>query len=157
MDVTIKIPLAADAMPARERALALAQPPAPALELEGIPDPDIAPDPHPPPNPIPPPNPNPNLDRGNPGEEDPPDPRRPGWAQIEATLEFAAREKRNHYAPLGAYQAVLPIVMTSGGTLHKDAHRLLKDMFPCPFVRSRVRIDISLALVRGRAKAYSLQ
>ena len=140
MDLTIKIPLAVDAERARARALAPPPPPAPvpaaapvlaaAAALE--PDPDPYPDPV-------------------------PDPRRPGWAQIEATLEFAAREKRNHYAHLVTHQAVLPIVMTSGGTLHKDAHKLLKDMFPSSDVRSRVRMDISLALVRGRAKAYSLQ
>ena len=147
MDLTIKIPLAVDAAHARARALD-----PPPLDPNLAPDLNIVPDPDPNPNG----NDN-NPDRDAPDEDDQPDPRRLGWAQIEATLEFAAREKRNHYAPLGAHQEVLPIVMTSGGTLHKDAHKLLKDMFPCSIVRSRVRIDISLALVRGRAKAYSLQ
>ena len=124
------------------------------LTVTLAPDLNIIPDPHPNGNDNDNDN---NPDRDAPDEDDQPDPRRLGWAQIEATLEFAAREKRNHYAPLGAHQEVLPIAMTSGGTLHKDAHKLLKDMFPCSIVRSRVRMDISLALVRGRAKAYSLQ
>ena len=90
-------------------------------------------------------------------EEGHPDPRRPVWKQIEATLEVAARHKRNHYAQLQPTQMVLPIVITSGGTLHKDAHQLLKDLFPTPESRTQVCIDISLALVRGRAAAYSLE
>ena len=143
MDLTIKIPLAVDAARVRARALAPPLPPADA------PAPALAHPPPPPDRDIP--------DRDEEDDQPVPDPRRPGWAQIEATLEFTAREKHNHYAHLVTHQPVLPIVMTSGGTLHKDAHKLLKDMFPSSDVRSRVRIDISLALVRGRAKAYSLQ
>ena len=164
LDLTIKIPMAADAARARARALAPLLAPAPAPAQAQALEPDPNPNPNPNLQPEPNPNPNPNPNRDNPDRDAPdrdeidlPDPRRPGWAQIEATLEFAAREKRNHYATQVTHQAVLPIVMTSGGTLHKDAHKLLKDMFPSSDVRSRVRIDISLALVRGRAKAYSLQ
>ena len=151
MDLTIKIPLAVDAARVRARALAPPLPPAAAPAAAPAPAPALALA-HPPPPPdrdIP--------DRDEEDDQPDPDPRRPGWAQIEATLEFTAREKHNHYAHLVTHQPVLPIVMTSGGTLHKDAHKLLKDMFPSSDVRSRVRIDISLALVRGRAKAYSLQ
>ena len=82
-----------------------------------------------------------------------------GWAQIAASLEFAAQETRNHYTAMAVAppQPVMPLVISSGGTLHQLTYGFLKELIPNPEKRSNVLMDISIALVRGRAQAYHLE
>ena len=82
-----------------------------------------------------------------------------GWAQIAASLEFKAQETRNHYTAMvpAPPQPVMPLVMSSGGTLHQQAYGFFKELIRNPEKRSNVLMDISIALVRGRAQAYHLQ
>ena len=47
--------------------------------------------------------------------------------------------------------------MSSGGTLHQQAYGFFKELIRNPEKRSNVLMDISIALVRGRAQAYHLQ
>lgn len=79
-----------------------------------------------------------------------------GWGQIAAALEVAAQATRNHYAPLDAPQPVVPIVISSGGTLHREAYQCLRDLLPGSEERRRLIVDISIALVRARANVYCL-
>jgi len=91
------------------------------------------------------------------GLEEEGDQRQCGWLQLAASLEVAATQKRNHYSGLAPSQTVVPIVISSGGTLHKEAYKFFMDMFPDAEVRSNLYADISIALVRGRASAYCLE
>jgi hypothetical protein len=79
--------------------------------------------------------------------------RRSAWAAIGASLEFCAHESRTHYAHIPTPQPVVPLVISSGGTLHKDFHKFLK-VVVAKHLLPNLYIDFSLALVRARAEAY---
>ena len=82
--------------------------------------------------------------------------RRAAWVQIAASLEVMATHGRAQYRGLNLVPAVVPLVVSSGGALHRDMARFLKDMLPDPEARKQLRIDMSLALLRGRASTYDL-
>ena len=82
--------------------------------------------------------------------------RRAAWVQIAASLEVMATQCRAQYRGLDLVPAVVPLVVSSGGALHRSTARFLKDMLPDPEARRQLRIDMSLALLRGRASTYDL-
>lgn len=79
-----------------------------------------------------------------------------GWAQVEAALEVAAQAKRTHYAQLESVQPVFPLVISSGGTLHREAYKCLRELIPLAAERRTLLVDISIALVRARTNIYPL-
>ena len=80
------------------------------------------------------------------------------YAQLAAALNKAVEDKNNHYANLPLpHPNVVPLVMSSGGTLQKGFHLFLKDIQPDALIRRQLLIDISLALIRARARTYVLE
>jgi hypothetical protein len=77
-------------------------------------------------------------------------------AQIAASLGIAEQECLASYAPLQLAQQVLPVVLSSGGTLDKHFHELVRHLIPESSKRSRLIMDISLCLVRTRAQTYDM-
>ena len=78
-------------------------------------------------------------------------------AQIVAALEKAVADKMTHYEPLlSEGSRVVPLVVSSGGSIHKLFQSWLKE-FLSPDLSRQLVIDISLALVRARAATYVLQ
>lgn len=93
-------------------------------------------------------------DPAAPGEEQ----KRICYAQLAAALNKAVEDKNNHYANLPLpHPNVVPLVMSSGGTLHKGFHLFLKDLQPDALIRRQLLIDVSLALIRARARTYVLE
>ena len=87
----------------------------------------------------------------------------PGEAQMKACYAFIERalskgvhDKNHHYARANLSFPVTPLVMSSGGTLHKDFHLFLKETQHLGILRRSILIDMSLALVRARASTYVL-
>ena len=77
-------------------------------------------------------------------------------AEIEAALQLGADAKRYTYREAIAQGARFrPLVISSGGTLHKEFYEYLKAMIPDPQVRSNLCTDVSIALVRARAELLS--
>ena len=77
-------------------------------------------------------------------------------AEIEAALQLGADAKRYTYREAIAQGAKFrPLVISSGGTLHKEFYKYLKAMIPDPQVRSNLCTDVSIALVRARAELMS--
>lgn len=60
------------------------------------------------------------------------------------------------YSNLALRQPVVPLVISSGGSLHATAKAFFKAMFPDVMTRKEVFKDISIALVRARAQVYNL-
>ena len=87
-----------------------------------------------------------------PGDEQ----RRACYLRIEAALEKCIEDKNHHYANIQSIVPVCPIVMSSGGTLHKNFHLLLKDLQHDGLLRRSIMIDMSLTLVRARASTFIL-
>jgi hypothetical protein len=84
--------------------------------------------------------------------------KKAAWRQIAAVLDTTVMNTRASY-PLphrrpGCDQDVVPVVLSTGGTLHKEFFQLLKDLVPDAGARDALLINISIALVRARAKAY---
>ena len=82
--------------------------------------------------------------------------RRQCYSQLNAALTKAVEDKNLHYAQLPQHANVIPLVMSSGGTLHKTFHLFLKELQPDALLRRQFLIDASLALVRARASTYAL-
>jgi hypothetical protein len=78
-------------------------------------------------------------------------------AQVNAALDKAVSDKNLHYAQMPPHPYVIPLVMSSGGTLHKALHLFLKDVQPDALLRRQFLIDVSLALIRARASTYVLE
>ena len=80
------------------------------------------------------------------------------YNQIAAALEVAHRECVLHYDAIQPQpmQQVVPLVISSGGTMHKDFVHFLNGMVPNAHKRRQVHIDMALALVRARAQAYDM-
>ena len=77
-------------------------------------------------------------------------------AEIEAALQLGADAKRYTYREAIAQGARFqPLVISSGGTLHKEFYKYMKAMIPDPQVRSNLCTDVSIALVRARAELLS--
>ena len=83
--------------------------------------------------------------------------RRVCVAQVDAALDKAVSDKNLHYAQMPPHPYVIPLVMSSGGTLHKGFHLFLKDIQPDALLRRQLLIDVSLALIRARAATYVLE
>ena len=83
--------------------------------------------------------------------------RSPLWKQIAASLDVAATACLQHYARAQPLVPVVPLVISSGGTFHKTFHEALQILIPDGFHRRQAIMDISIALVRGRAQAFHLQ
>ena len=77
-------------------------------------------------------------------------------AKVNAALEVAALQCRQSYANIPMQQLVMPLVVSSGGTLHKDCYHLFKDIIVNGKRRRQLLIDISVALTRARAQAYDM-
>ena len=93
-------------------------------------------------------------DPAAPGDEQ----KRVSYAQLAAALNKAVEDKNLHYANLPLpHPNVVPLVMSSGGTLHKGFHLFLKDIQPDALLRRQWLIDVSLALIRARARTYVLE
>ena len=82
--------------------------------------------------------------------------RRAAWVQIAAALEVMVTQCRTQYRGLEMVPEVVPLVVSSGGALHRDMVRFMKRMLPDPDARRQLRVDMSLALLRGRAGGYDL-
>jgi hypothetical protein len=82
--------------------------------------------------------------------------RKHAYGQLEAALDFSANECRQHYQNMGLAHPVAPLVVSSGGTLHKSLLGFLKVIVPDGEDRRQVLVDISLALTRARASAFVL-
>ena len=87
----------------------------------------------------------------------------PGEAQrkacytfIENALSKGVHDKNHHYTRVNATFPITPLVMSSGGTLHKDFYLFLKETQHLGIMRRSILIDMSLALVRARASTYVL-
>jgi hypothetical protein len=78
-------------------------------------------------------------------------------AQVNAALDKAVSDKNLHYEQMPPHPHVIPLVMSSGGTLHKGFHLFLKDVQPDAMVRRQFLIDVSLSLIRARAATYVLE
>jgi hypothetical protein len=74
-------------------------------------------------------------------------------AEIEAALQLGVETKlRTYREAIGQGAKLLPLVISSGGTLHKKFYEYLKAMLPNPQARSNLCTDVSIALVRARAE-----
>lgn len=93
-----------------------------------------------------------NSTASQPSEEG--DIRKICYNQIEAALEKCAQDKNTHYRNLRCQDSVTPLVISSGGTLHKDLHLFLKDIQPNGTFRHPLMVDLSLILIRARACTY---
>lgn len=78
------------------------------------------------------------------------------YAQIAAALDVAHQQCVASYAALALPQPVVPIVVSSGGTMHRECYAFIKTLVPDAYKRRMLRVDISLALVRARAQAYDM-
>ena len=77
-------------------------------------------------------------------------------AEIEAALQLGVDTKhRTYQEAMGQGAKLLPLVISSGGTLHKKFYEYLKAMIPDPQARSNLCTDVSIALVRARAELLS--
>jgi hypothetical protein len=86
------------------------------------------------------------------------EPRQQAWNQIGAAMQVAANECTSHYAAMQPppAQPVVPLVISSGGTLHKPFRDFLMVTTPNPELRRQFCVNVSLALLRARAAAYKL-
>ena len=79
-------------------------------------------------------------------------------AEIEAALQLGVESKlRTYHEAIGQGARLLPLVISSGGTLHKQFYEYLKAMIPGPQARSNLCTDVSIALVRARAELLSIR
>jgi hypothetical protein len=74
-------------------------------------------------------------------------------AEIEAALQIEVDNKIRTYGDaIGQGVRLLPLVISSGGTLHKKFYEYLKAMIPDQQARRGLCMDASIALVRARAE-----
>jgi hypothetical protein len=71
-----------------------------------------------------------------------------------AALNVTHLESVAHYQNIQAQSPVIPIVISSGGTLHPQALKFFKDMIPDTDQRRRLRTAIAIILVRARAQVF---
>ncbi len=71
-----------------------------------------------------------------------------------AALNVTYDETARRYNNMQMRPRVVPIVLSSGGTLHPQALKFFKEMFPNIDQRRRLRAMISIILVRARAQGY---
>jgi hypothetical protein len=74
------------------------------------------------------------------------------YKQMQISVELAAVECIAGYENT----TVVPLVISAGGFLHKKFYEFLKEFEPEAVDRAGIFIDISLILLRGRARLYNL-
>ena len=83
-------------------------------------------------------------------------------AQSEARRDIAVALDFAHAACIASYEAVqlpqriYPLVISSGGTMHKGMIQFIKELIPDKKSRRQLIIDISFSLIRARATAFVL-
>jgi hypothetical protein len=82
--------------------------------------------------------------------------RKSCYNNIEAALNKAVSDKNTHYQHIRCTDTITPLVISSGGTLHRDFHLFLKEIQPNGHLRHPLIVDISLVLIRARACTYVL-
>ena len=78
------------------------------------------------------------------------------YNHIERALNKSVDDKNTHYRNLRLQDKVSPLVISTGGTLHKDFHLFLKEIQPNGNHRHPLMVDISLILLRARSCTYVL-
>ena len=78
------------------------------------------------------------------------------FKQMQVCVEVSAAECIAGYANVQGQQAVVPLVISAGGFLHKKFYEFLKELEPEAMDRARIFVDISLILLRGRARLFNL-
>ena len=74
-------------------------------------------------------------------------------AEIEAALQVGVDDKFRTYGDaIGQGVRLRPLVISSGGTLHKKFYQYIKAMIPDQQARRGLCTDVSIALVRARAE-----
>ena len=76
------------------------------------------------------------------------------WREIAAALEVAAKRKNQHYHD--QHVRVVPLVISSGGTLEPRFVNFLKERVTDRKVLRKFVIDVSIVLVRTRAFSYTV-
>jgi hypothetical protein len=76
--------------------------------------------------------------------------------QLQAALQVGVDYKANKYAAAARNGIkVTPLLISSGGTMHKTMFKALKKIIPDGNQRRWLLLDIAISLVRGRAQVYS--
>ena len=75
------------------------------------------------------------------------------WKQLAAAIRVGVHLKNQHYHALNVQ--VVPLVISSGGTLDVDFDNFLKTYVPVARMRADFVMDVSVALVRFRAWMYA--
>ena len=75
---------------------------------------------------------------------------------FQAALQIGVDSKRTKYAEAARNGIkVTPLLISSGGTMHKIMYKALKTIFPDGNQRRWLLLDIAISLVRGRAQVYA--
>jgi hypothetical protein len=74
--------------------------------------------------------------------------------QVLAALQVAYNDAQAAYVALQLQPPVVPVVISSGGTLHPTALKFLKDLLPDQDQRRKLRQLIAISLVRARARVF---
>ena len=91
--------------------------------------------------------------RLQPGQENDPI-RTRVWREINAALEVAVKRKNQHYHD--QHVRVVPLVISSGGTLEPRFVNFLKEWVTDPKALRKFIVDVSIVLVRTRAFSYTV-
>ncbi len=78
------------------------------------------------------------------------------YGRIGQALDQRYRETLAQYSSHHASRPVVPLVISSGGSMHKEADKFLRAMFPSGIERWNILMDISIALIRARGQVYHL-
>jgi len=76
--------------------------------------------------------------------------------EIHAALEVGVRQKKQTYAYAATQgKKVTPLLLSTGGTLHKTTYHFLKKIIPDSSQRRWLQTDIAIILARARAQIYA--
>jgi hypothetical protein len=75
---------------------------------------------------------------------------------IAVALDFAHAACISSYEAVNLPQRIYPLVISSGGTMHKGMIQFIKELIPDKKSRRQLIIDISFSLIRARATAFVL-
>jgi hypothetical protein len=82
--------------------------------------------------------------------------RSEAYRDISTALEVAHAACIRSYENVPLPQRIFPFVVSSGGTLHRDAQKCIKELIPDKKARRQLAIDASLTLLKARAAAYQV-
>jgi hypothetical protein len=81
-----------------------------------------------------------------------------GESEIEAAIQIGVDDNIRTYGDaIGQGVRLRPLVISSGGTLHKKFYVYLKAMIPDQQARRGLCTDVSIALVRARAELFMVR